>query len=377
MSVAKTPRGNASLLNRYLLREIGQTWLAVTLVLLLILITNQFAAVLGDAAASQIPRDAIVRVMGLTIVQYLTILVPLSYFLAIMLSLARLYHDSEMSAMMACGIGPVQLYRPLLVFGVLLAGGVAWLSLVAAPAAVREVQSLAEIARRDTSLGLLEPGRFISFGDGDAVMYAESLTGDQHLHKVFVQRRVGERVEVVLADEAWQVISDDGRYRELVFARGRRYEGQPGEARFRIVEFAEHGIPFVIPAAGSSALGPGEQATSALLGSDAPVDRAELHWRLAPALTLLVLTIIAVPLAKTEPRRGRFSGLAAAILVYVIYANLLAAGRGWLERSQLPELSGLWWVHGLFLLVAALMLLVQRGTVRKWQRRWQPVGERA
>lgn len=377
MSVAKTPRGKASLLNRYLLREVGQTWLAVTLVLLLILTINQFAAVLGDAAASQIPRDAIVRVMALTIVQYLTILVPLSFFLAIMLSLARLYHDSEMSAMMACGIGPVQLYRPLLLLGLVLAGAVAWLSLVVSPAAVREVSSLAEIARRDASLGLLEPGRFISFGDSDAVMYAESLTGDQHLHKVFVQRRVNGRVEVILADEAWQVVAADGRYRELIFARGRRYEGQPGEARFRIVEFAEHGIPFVLPAAGSSALGPGEQMTSTLLGSAAAVDRAELHWRLAPALTLLVLTFIAVPLAKTEPRRGRFSGMAAAILVYVIYANLLAAGRGWLERSQVPDFSGLWWVHGLFLVVAGLMLLLQHGTLRKWQRRWQPAGARA
>ncbi|MCL4780731.1 MAG: LptF/LptG family permease, partial [Gammaproteobacteria bacterium] len=99
MSVAKRHRVGPMLLNRYLLREVGQTWVAVTLVLLLILVTNQFAAVLGDAAASQIPRDAIVRVMVLTIVQYLTILVPLSFFLAIMLSLARLYHDSEMAAM--------------------------------------------------------------------------------------------------------------------------------------------------------------------------------------------------------------------------------------------------------------------------------------
>ena len=376
MSVAKTPRARSSLLNRYLLREVGQTWLAVTAVLLLILTTNQFAAVLGDAAASQIPRDAIVRVMGLTIVQYLTILVPLSFFLAIMLSLARLYHDSEMSAMMACGIGPVQLYRPLLMLGLLLAGAVAWLSLVASPAAVREVKELAEMARRDASLGLLEPGRFIRFGSSGAVMYAESLTGDQHLHNVFVQRRVGERVEVILADEAWQVVTDGGNYREVIFARGRRYEGEPGEVRFRIVEFAEHGIPFVMPVAGRSALGPGEQMTAALLASDKPVDRAELHWRLAPALTLLVLTLIAVPLAKTEPRRGRFSGLAAAILVYVIYANLLAAGRGWLERSQVPELTGLWWVHALFLLVTGLMLLAQRGAFRKWRRRWQPAGER-
>lgn len=377
MSVAKTPRGKARLLNRYLLREVGQTWIAVTLVLLLILATNQFAAVLGEAAASQIPRDAIVRVMGLTMIQYLTILVPLSFFLAIMLSLGRLYHDSEMAAMMACGIGPAQLYRPLLLLGFLLASGVAWVALVVAPSAVREVQTFAEIARRDTGLGLLEPGRFISFGDSNAVMYAESLTGDQHLHKVFVQRRNGDRVEIILAEEAWQVVADDGRYRELIFARGRRYEGRPGEARFRIVEFAEHGIPFVIPVARGSALGPDEQTMTALLASAAPADRAELHWRLGPALTLLVLTIIAVPLAKTEPRRGRFSGLAAAILVYVIYATLLAAGRGWLERGQVPEISGLWWVHGVFLLAALLMLLVQRGTLRKWWRRQQSPGVHA
>ncbi|MFZ1623241.1 MAG: LPS export ABC transporter permease LptF [Gammaproteobacteria bacterium] len=376
MSVAKTPWARSSLLNRYLLREVGQTWLAVTLVLLLILVTNQFAAVLGDAAASQIPRDAIVRVMGLTIVQYLTILVPLSFFLAIMLSLARLYHDSEMSAMMACGIGPAQLYRPLLMLGLLLAVGVAWLSLVASPAAVREVKTLSEVARRDASLGLLEPGRFISFGSSGAVMYAESLTGDQHLHNVFVQRRVGERVEVILADEAWQVVTDNGNFREVVFARGRRYEGEPGGAKFRIVEFVEHGIPFAVPVARNTALKANQRTTSALLESSDPVDRAELHWRLAPALTLLVLTVIAVPLAKTEPRRGRFSGLAAAILVYVIYANLLAAGQAWLERERLPEFSGLWWVHGLFLLVAGLMLLVQRGLFRKLQRRWQLGGER-
>ena len=74
-----------------------------------------------------------------------------------------------------------------------------------------------------------------------------------------------------------------------------------------------------------------------------------MHWRLGVPLTLLVLTVVAVPLAKTEPRSGRFSGLASAVLVYLIYANLLAAGRGWLERGQIPEVVGLWWVHGLFL----------------------------
>lgn len=359
----------ASLLNRYLLRETLQTWLVVTLVLLLILMTNQFAAVLGDAAANKLPRGAILEVIGLTTVQYLTILVPVGFFLAVMLSLARLYHDSEMAAMMACGVGPAQVYRPLLALGLVLALAVGWLALFVGPGAVRQVQSLAEAAKREASLGLLEPGRFVSFGDTRAVIYFEALTADNRLRNVFVQRQVGDVIEVVLAEEAWQQTSRDDNSRVLIFANGRRYEGRPGDPRFRMLEFAEHGIPFALPPPGTPRREPQGEPTLQLLKSGTPAELAELHWRLGVPLTLLVLVALAVPLARTEPRKGRFSGLASAVLVYVIYANLLAAGRGWLERGQLPLAAGLWWVHALFLAAAGLMLLHQSGAFRRWRRR--------
>lgn len=373
MSVAKGGgRSVASLLNRYLLRETLQTWLVVTLVLLLILMTNQFAAVLGDAAANKLPRGAILQVIGLTTVQYLTILVPVGFFLAVMLSLARLYHDSEMAAMMACGIGPAQVYRPLLALGSVLALAVGWLALFVAPGAVRQVQTLAENAKREASLGLLEPGRFVSFGDTRAVIYFEALTADDRLRNVFVQRQVGDVIEVVVAEEAWQQNSRDNNSRVLIFANGRRYEGRPGDARFRVLEFAEHGIPFALPPVGTPKREPEGEPTLQLFRSGLPAEQAELHWRLGVPLTLLVLVVLAVPLARTEPRRGRFSGLASAVLAYVIYANLLAAGRGWLERGQLPAGAGLWWVHGLFLLAAGLMLLHQSGALRSWIGRRAP-----
>jgi len=355
------------LLHRYLLREIFQTWLAVTLVLLLILVTNQFASVVGEAAANKLPRAAIMQVLGLTTVQYLTILIPVGYFLAIMLALARLYHDSEMAAMMACGMGPGQLYRAVLVLGAGLAVVVGGLSLVVSPGALRQVEVFAVQAKREASIGLLEAGRFVSFADGEAALYAESVTPDRHLHSVFVQRRKGDLVEVVVADEAWQEDGGNG-VRVLIFARGHRYEGEPGGTRFRQVDFAEHGIPFELPAADAITLDREARPTADLLASEDRADRAEFHWRLGVPLTLLVLTIVAVPLAKTEPRAGRFAGLASAVLVYLIYANLLAAGRGWLERGQVPEFVGLWWVHALFLAAAGVMLFFQFRFWRPWRR---------
>ncbi len=366
----------ASILQRYVFRETLLSWFAVTGVLLVILITNQFAAVLGGAAASKLPRGAVLELLGLTSVQYLTILIPVGFFLAVMLALARLYHDSEMAAMMACGVGPARLYRALLGLAASLALVVGVLALVVAPAALRQIDDFAAMARQEASLGLLEAGRFVSFGNGAATLYAESLTPDNHLQKVFVQRQLEDRVEVIVAEEAWQTELSPG-LRVLVFARGSRFEGRPGEAGFRIVEFAEHGIPFSLPETGSRQRKAQARTLAELFSSPLPADQAELHWRMSVPLTLLVLGVLAVPLARTEPRQGRFSGLASAVLVYLIYANLLAAGKGWLEREQVPAFAGLWWVHLLFLAAASVLLFRQLGGWRQWRRPRPSAGDAA
>ncbi|HUD96518.1 MAG TPA: LptF/LptG family permease, partial [Woeseiaceae bacterium] len=115
------------ILDRYIFREIAQTWVSVTAVLLFILLTNQFARVLGDVAKDKLPKDAVFHLIGLTALQYLTILVPIGLFLSVLLGLGRLYRDSEMPAMMACRVGPSGVYRPLLWLLAPLAVGVAWL----------------------------------------------------------------------------------------------------------------------------------------------------------------------------------------------------------------------------------------------------------
>jgi lipopolysaccharide export system permease protein len=349
------------ILSRYLLRETAQTWLVVTIVLLLILLTNQFAQVLGQAAANKLPRDAVFMVMGLTSLQYLTILIPIGLFLSIMLALGRLYRDSEMSALMACGVGPRVIYRPLTFFALLLAAIVGWLALIVSPAAIRQVQIIAEEAKQRVDLRVLEAGRFISFNAQEAVMYAESMSDDGVLKNVFVQRRTGAQVEVIVAERAWQSDSSQENVKVLRFANGRRYEGEPGGPRFRIVSFAEHGIPFSLPASGPVEFEPESMPLMDLLGADDPFDKAELQWRISVPMAVLVLMILAVPLSRSAPRQGRYGGLAAGVLIYIIYVDLLAAAKVWVEREQIPVYLGLWWVHLLFLIVALLLLARQFG----------------
>jgi lipopolysaccharide export system permease protein len=355
----------SSILSRYIVRVAAQTWVVVTLVLLLFIFSNQIAQVLGDAASDKFPKEAVFLVMGLTSLQYLTILIPIGLFLSIMLALGRLYRDSEMAALMACGIGPGQLYRPLSILAVILALLVGWLALDISPGAIRQVQVIVEDAKQRVDLRVLEAGRFISFGDAEAVMYAESITADGVLENVFVQRQDGPLVEVIIAQRAWQSASDEDDVKILRFAEGRRYKGEPGKPRFEIVTFNEHGIPFSLPKPGPIKVKPESASLADLIAAGGPEAIAELQWRMSVPLTVLILTVLAVPLSRSQPRQGRYGGLAAGVLIYIIYVDLLGAAKVWVEREQVPASIGLWWVHGLFLLAGLILLARQFGYLNR------------
>ena len=164
-----------NVISRYLFREVFTAWVVVTLVLLFILLTNQFASVLGDAAANRLPREAVFTVLGLTTVQFLNVLAPIGLFLGILLALARLNRDCEMPALMACGVGPGRLLRPLALITVPLGLGLCWLSLVESPAAARQVLEVKRAAKAQLELGVLESGRFASPDGGDTVVYAQGV----------------------------------------------------------------------------------------------------------------------------------------------------------------------------------------------------------
>ncbi|MGI9245173.1 MAG: LPS export ABC transporter permease LptF [Steroidobacteraceae bacterium] len=342
-------------LDRYLLREVAWTFIAVTGVLLLVLVSNQFARVLGQAAQNDFPGRLVLILIGLTTLQQLTVLLPIGLFLGIVMALGRLYHESEMTAMSACGVGPLRVYRPIALLGLFVAALLAVLSFRVVPDAWQRSTELRIEAVRAAQFGALEAGRFRSFGGGDAVFYAERVNANGELFEVFVQRTVGDRIEVAMAERAVQ--RGAGRQdQEFVLYNGRRYEGAPGAANWRIVEFREHGIPVRLPGTRAAKEKEEMRSTAALLASDKPRDRAELAWRTAVPVMALVLVVLAVPMARLQPRQGRFARVGLAVLAYFLYSNLLAAVRVWIQKQSPGGEFGLWWVHLVPLAIAAWLL---------------------
>lgn len=354
------------ILDRYIFREIATTWLGVTMVLLLILLTNQFARVLGDVAKGNLPKDAAFDVIGLSALQYLTVLVPIGLFLAVMLALGRLYRDSELPAMMACQVGPSGIYRPLTWLMLPLALAVAWLSIEGGPWALTNIDRIGAEARRGADLASIEPGQFTTFGPERAVVYGNSVTSEGQMQKVFMQRRTDEgSIELVISQLGEMVESDDPDVRFLVLTDGRRYEGVPGTTDFRVIEFAEHGVPYRLPSLDMQEPRPRAMAFLDLMRSSEPEHIAEFQWRLGIPISTIILSILAVPLSRSQPRAGRYGRLAIGLLVFIIYLNMMSAAKAWIEQSVISPALGIWWVHGAVLAFALLLLGMQNGYHRR------------
>lgn len=354
------------ILDRYIFREIAMTWFGVTMVLLLILLTNQFARVLGDVAKGKLPKNAAFEVIGLSAVQYLTILVPIGLFLAVMLALGRLYRDSELPAMMACRVGPSGIYRPLTWLMLPLVLGVAWLAIAGGPWASTTMERIGAEARREADLASIEPGQFTILGPDRAVVYGDSVTPDGEMENVFMQRQADDgSLEVVVSEVGKMVESDDPNTRLLVLQNGRRYEGVPGTTEFRVIEFAEHGVPYRLPSLATPEPRPRAMKFTDLMRSDAPEHVAEFQWRLSVPLATVILAILAVPLSRSQPRAGRYGRLAIGLLVFIIYLNVMSAAKAWVEQSVISPQLGIWWVHGGVLLFALSLLAVQNGYHRR------------
>jgi lipopolysaccharide export system permease protein len=364
---------------RYLSREVLTTLSAVSAVLLVIIMSGRFIKYLAQAAQGVLDPGVLFLIMGYRMPGFLQLILPLGLFLGILLAYGRLYLDSEMTVLSATGMSNRRLLGYSMAPAAIVAVLVAWLSLGLAPQGVAEVAKIFNQQDAMTEFDTLVPGRFQAMKDGSRVTYTEGLSEDRgQLAGVFTTEKrarsksEGEKkdsaITLLVAEKGRQVIQADGS-RYLILENGYRYDGNPGQADYRATKYETHGVLLAKPSV-SAEIGEREAIpTRELIGSDEPRHQAELQWRLSIPLLVFIVTLLAVPLARVNPRQGRFLKLLPAILLYMAYLALLIGARGQLDKGKIPMELGLWWVHALFLLIGAALFLWQPMKLKLASRR--------
>jgi lipopolysaccharide export system permease protein len=333
------------------------TFLAVTIILLIVMIGVSLGELLNDIAGGRIPAGLLGTLIVLKMPEVLSTIIPLGIFISVIWGLGRLYRDQEMAVMRASGFNWRMLLRPLFNLLMPVAAVMLAIGLFLTSAAASATQQKLEEAFRNAAEWGLQTGKFHVLKGGDLVLYVEAVEKDgRTLKHVFIQQRQNDREQVWNAEKGYYWLDQNTGNRYLTLENGQITEGGEGTLDFGIIRFSRNDLKMPDPEVRSKAVALEAKASADLLFSNDAEEIAEIQWRVSPAIAAIVMGLLAIPLSHSAPREGRGGRALLGILAYIVYANLLYMCRGWVAAAALPAPLGLWWVHLLVLAIAVVWL---------------------
>jgi len=293
-----------------------------------------------------------VALLGFSMLGYLPVLLSLTLFIAVLMTLTRSYRDSEMVVWFTCGVSLTQWIRPVLLFATPLVLTIALLSLVLSPWSISNSEQLRRKMDSRHDVTAVTPGVFRESRQAERVYFVEEVAGvDNLVANVFVSATQHGRQGVMVAARGFQEVAANGD-RFLVLMNGRRYEGEPGSTEYKVYEFGRYAMRIETAETQAPAVPTTKSvSTPELLRNATPPNLAELSWRLGLPASALILALLAIPLSFVNPRAGRSMNLILALLIFMTYSNLLSITQASISQSRIPPAAGLLGVHAVMLLI--------------------------
>jgi len=350
-------------------REFAQAAAGISVALLAILTSTQLIRLLKDAAGGRIAPEAVASLLGFAALNFMPILLSLTLFVSILMTLSRVYRDSEMAVWISCGQPLTAWIRPVLKFALPIVVAIAVLSGFLSPWANYNTAEYKQRLAARSDVSQVSPGAFREAKRGQRVFFVESVAADAtHVGNVFVASMQEGKLGVVMSDTGYQEIAPNGD-KFVVLENGRRYEVEPGTPQFKVMEFERYKVRTEDGEAKPSDRSPNRLPITELVLETSKQARGELLWRIGMPVSAIILALLAIPLSYVNPRAGRSANMLIAILVYAIYSNMISVSQAWVAQGKLSFGVGVWLAHAV-MLVPLLLLFYKRIVVRMpWQRR--------
>jgi lipopolysaccharide export system permease protein len=365
------PSGSGSfrmnIFQRALVREFAGLGLLIFTILLSIVVLSQLIRLLGDAVTGALAEEGVITLMGFASLNYLPVLLALSLFLSVLLTLTRSYRDSEMVVWFSSGIGLSRWIRPVLWYVLPVVSVIALLSLALSPWALSKAEEYKNRLSSRDDVTAATPGVFRESGQGNRVYFVEKVdAGKNHISNIFVRSIQNGKMGTMVAKEGMQETAPNGD-RFLVMLNGTRYEGVPGQHDFKIVQFERYAMRIETAEAKLGVSPLQSISTLNLLRHPTALNKSELEWRLGMPMSALVLALLAIPLSYVNPRAGRSLNLISALVIYMIYNNVNSVINASIGQGRIDAVMGFLGVHVSMLLLVVL-LFYHRITLFSWKR---------
>jgi lipopolysaccharide export system permease protein len=338
-----------------LVSEFASNGLLVFAVLLGIIVISQLIRLLSEAVSGVIAVDGVLALLGFSAMNYLPVLLSISLFISILLTISRCYRDSEMVVWFSAGVGLTRWIRPVLWYALPIVFLIALLSLLLSPWALRKADEFKNKLESRDDVTSATPGMFRESKQAGRVYFIDNVdAGSNRVGNIFVQSEQNGKLGTMVAREGLQETMANGD-RFLVLLNGTRYEGTPGKRDYRIVEFERYSMRIDSVPVKQAVPQLRTMSTLDLWNNHTAQDISELEWRVGLPISAAILALLAIPLGYVNPRGGRSLNLILAIVLYMLYNNMISVTNAWVGQGKMSPGVGLWGIHVVMLVVTASM----------------------
>jgi len=356
-------------------RETLKSQLAILFILLLIFFCQKLVRILGAAVDGEIPTNLVLSLLGLGVPEMAQLILPLSLFLGLLMTLGKLYTDSEITVMHACGLSKAVLVKAAMILalftGIVAAVNVMW----AGPWSARHQDEVLAEAKANPGMAALAQGQFQQATDGSSVLFIESVDGSR-FNDVFlaqIRPKGNARPSVVVADSGELSQKKDGS-QVVTLSKGTRFEGTALLRDFRITDFQDYQAIIGHQAVALDPDDTEQMGMRTLLNTDNKRANAELHWRLTLIFTCFMMALMVVPLSVVNPRQGRVLSMLPAMLLYLVFFLLQTSLKSNAAKGRIDPLIWMWAVNLLYLALAIGLNLWDTVPMRRLRARFTRKG---
>lgn len=350
---------------RHIIKEICQTTLLALGLLLGIMVVNQFIFLLAKTAGGVLGVGFIFKLISYLLPQFVGMLLPIAFFMSIVWVYGRMWADNEMLIWLSSGFSFVKLVALAMVPMLIILPLVGLFTLYLGPKASSHYDNIMSDAKLASLMDAITPGRFLSVDNGKTVIYVEKRGSHDKLKNVFIAKASGDKAKgMLLYSRAGHVGHTKNQGDYMVLEKGYRYAGLPGKRDFQTMHYGQYWMKL----ADGKKIGRTHVRSLpsiVLFTSSIAKQVAEFNWRLAFLVMLPVLTILATCVSPVAPRKSRYSKLLPAVIILLVYYNLLLLNKAWLEDGHVPVAFGFWSVHVLALMIAIFYLIKTHDNLMK------------
>ena len=346
------------IIDRHISLEILRPFAMGLGLLVLVFIGFSAAKQLAAAAAGQLEMLTAFKLVGLNTLVTLEILLPSAFFFSVLSAIGRLYRDSEMSALYAAGISRARILEAVLKLALVIALITGAISILGRPWAYRTSYDLESKALAKFDLKKIATGEFVNMSGSDYIFIANDLELERGQHKgVFLQKEYEEagRTEIIIAEAAELPVLNPGQAMRAEFFNGYNYLLDLKEQRDITLKF-DNLIVRLDNQEAQEQYRRKAETTLKLAKSDQPKDIAEFQWRVTTPVATVLLALMAVPLARSQPRESRMRNVLIAVGIYIGLFTMTSVVRTGIEQGRLGELPGLWGAYLLEVILLAVLV---------------------